>query len=197
MTSQNESGIHENIDFTKRPITFHKCSDIVSLNTEPSIILKAFWLWPICIILVILFSKVFALPSYFLNDKFTFKRTHRHFYFILTWNWSLQPWMLLYLLNGGSVQKVVLQQLVDQVFELICELIWLVLNDVSSILVSLIYFIKRFRCSVHIVFQVLCVHISRFKRRKEIVNYNPKLIDGSDNNRKTFKDKLKEPMNLQ
>jgi hypothetical protein len=71
------------------------------------------------------------------------------------------------------------------------------LNNVSSILVSLIYFIKRFRLSVYIVFQVLSIHVRRFKRRKEIVNYNPKLIDGSANNRKTFKDKLKETGNLQ
>ena len=70
------------------------------------------------------------------------------------------------------------------------------LNDVSSILVSLIYFIKRFRCAVHIVFQVLCVHISRFKRRKEIVAYIDDIQDWSQYDVKRLKDKLKETVDL-
>ena len=123
MTSQNESSVHENIDFAKGPVAFYQRSNVVGSNTEPSVVDEALWLWSVGIILMILFSQVFALPRHFFDNEFTFKRAHRHLHFILTWNRSLQPRMLLYLLNGGSVQKVVLQQLVDQVFELICELI--------------------------------------------------------------------------
>jgi len=55
MTSQEESSIDENVNFTKRPISSHQCSYIVCLNTEPSIIFEALWLWSILVILIILF----------------------------------------------------------------------------------------------------------------------------------------------
>ena len=45
--------------------------------------------------------------------------------------------------------------------------------------------------------QVLCVHISRFKRRKEIVAYIHDIQDWSQYDVKRLKDKLKETVNLQ